>query len=245
MRMRVLAALLALGLALPASAEIVAARYADETGRYAHGVLGDAIEYETLVVTLADGSERRARYLETLVFEDVAPRLVDLDGDGAAEVITVESHETRGARLSIWGWRDDALAPLAATPFIGTRFRWLAPVGVGAADLDGDGTMEIAYIDRPHLAKTLRVWRYEAGAEGPRLTELASMGQLTNHRIGEDHISGGIRTCGQRPELVLADATWESIMAVWLHDGALRKRALAPFVEGAGFDAALRCRGGT
>lgn len=227
------------------AAEIVGARYADETGRYAHGVLGDAIEYESLVVTLAEGREHRARYRTSMVFEDVAPRLVDLDGDGAPEVITVESHESQGARLAVWGWKDDALTPLAATPFIGTRHRWLAPVGEGAVDLDGDGVMEIVYVDRPHLAKTLRVWRYAPGPDGVDLTEVAAMGQLTNHRIGEDHISGGIRTCGRRPELILADARWETIQAVWLRDGALHRRRIGDFVEGTDFRHALACRGGT
>jgi len=228
-----------------AQAEIVAARYADETGRYAHGVLGDALEYETLVVTLADGREQRASYRESMVFEDTAPRLVDLDGDGAPEVITVESHETQGARLAIWGWGPDGLAPVVATPFIGTRFRWLAPIGDGAVDLDSDGRMEIVYIDRPHLAKTLRVWRFEPTETGAQLTEVARMGQVTNHRIGQDQISGGIRTCGPRPELIVADGRWTRIEAVWLHNGALHARRLAPFQEGVGFDQALRCRGGT
>ena len=240
----VLAALAATMTASVAS-EIVAARYADETGRYAHGVLGDAIEYETLVVTLKDGREIQASYRETTVFEDVAPRLVDLDGDGAFEVITVESHAQQGARLAVWGWKGNALTPIVATPFIGTRFRWLAPVGVGAVDLDEDGVMELVYVDRPHLAKTLRVWRYESAGGEVRLVEVAAMGQLTNHRIGQDAIAGGIRTCGQRPELILADARWERIMAVWLYNGALRSREIAPYVEGTGFRHALLCRGGT
>ena len=41
----------------------------------------------------------------------------------------------------------------AATPFIGTPRRWLAPVGV--ADLDGDGRAEIAYVETPHRDKVL------------------------------------------------------------------------------------------
>jgi hypothetical protein len=52
-------------------------------------------------------------------------------------------------------WPDVRL--LAATPHIGSANRWLAPIG--AADLDGDGRVEIAYVDRPHLARTLRIWR--------------------------------------------------------------------------------------
>jgi len=228
-----------------AGAEIASARYTDETGRYAHGVLGDAIEYETLEVTLVDGRRASVSYRTDMVFEDVAPRLVDLDGDDAPEIIAVESHADAGARLAVWGWKNDRLALIAATPFIGTRHRWLAPVGPGAVDLDGDGAMELVYVDRPHLAKTLRVWRYTPTPDGATLTELASRGRLTNHRIGEAVISGGIRTCGQRPELILADARWERIMAIWMHEGALRSRSLGDFVEGTGFRHALACRGGT
>ena len=39
------------------------------------------------------------------------------------EVITIESHASRGARLAVWGLRDGQLAQLAATPHIGTRHR--------------------------------------------------------------------------------------------------------------------------
>lgn len=130
---------------------IVAADYIDPTTRYAHGVLGDAIEHAGLRITLSDGAQRSAIWSELVVFEDTAPRLVDLDGDGSPEVITVESHEQAGARLAIWGV--DAAGRLvskANTDFIGTPYRWLSVAG--AADMDGDGYVEIAYIDRPHLS---------------------------------------------------------------------------------------------
>ena len=74
---------------------------------------------------------------------------------------------------------------IAATPYIGTRFRWLAPLV--AADLDGDGWIEIAYIDRPHLAMVLRVWRFENGVLHP----VAEASGLTNHQFGADVIEGG------------------------------------------------------
>ena len=135
---------------------IVATDYIEPTERYAHGILGDGIEHAGLEVTLSDGSKRTAVWLELVVFEDTNPCLVDLDGDGAPEVITVETHENFGARLSVWGIDDsNGFVNLAATGYIGRPFRWLAVVG--AADIDGDGHMEIAYVDRPHLAKTLMV----------------------------------------------------------------------------------------
>jgi len=201
------------------AAEIAAARYADPTTRYAHGVLGDAVEYGALVLEMTDGRRVRLVLPETRVFEDIAPRLADLDGDGAPEVIAVEASLTQGARLAIY----DETGPIAATPYIGRPFRWLAPVG--AADLDGDGAVEIAYVDRPHLAKTLRVWRYAAG----RLTPVADLPGVSNHRIGEDFISGGLRDCGAGPEIILASGDWRRVLAVRLAAGGrLTARDLGP-----------------
>ncbi len=227
---------LVLGLASQAAAqEIVSARYDGPTTRYPHGVLGDEIEHDTLVVRLSDGREIAARWAQDIVFEDLSPRVVDVDGDGAPEVVVVESHETQGARLAIWGMRDGTLAQIAATPHIGTRFRWLAPVAV--ADLDGDGLVELAYVDRPHLAKVLRVWRY--GADGA-LTQVASVEGMTNHRIGWDYIAGGLRNCGQGPEMVLADAGWANVVAVRFADGALTQQVLGRYSPEA-LERALGC----
>ncbi|MEO1606619.1 MAG: VCBS repeat-containing protein [Pseudomonadota bacterium] len=213
-------ALLALGpwlsLAAPAAADLwksdplTAARYAEPTGRYPHGVLGDAIEYGALELVYGSGQAALTiRLPENRVFEDVAPRMIDVDRDGRDEAVVVESDQRLGARLAIY----NGGGLIAATPFIGTRFRWLAPLG--AADLDGDGAIELAYIDRPHLAKTLRVWRFEGG----NLTEVGSLGGLTNHRIGEADIAGGIRDCGAGPEMILATANWAELVAVTF-DGA-------------------------
>ena len=104
---------------------------------------------------------------------------------------------------------------ITATPAIGQAFRWLAPLG--AADLDGDGRVEIAYVDRPHLAKTLRIWRYDPTAR--TLNEVAQAPGVSNHRIGWAHIPGGLRNCGTGPEMILADADWQSILALRLTKG--------------------------
>jgi hypothetical protein len=233
--LRAVALLLAAALTAPAAAQtITAARYQEPTARYPHGVLGDALEWGALVLTLSDGATRHFRLPPTRVFEDIAPRLADIDGDGAPEVIAVESDSARGARLAIL----DENGLVAATPFIGRRFRWLAPLG--AADLDGDGAVEIAWIDRPHLAKTLRVWRYSGG----RLVEVAQLPGLTAHRIGEPFISGGIRDCGDRPEIITADAGWSRVMAARLENGRLIARSLGRLDPARRAIAeALACRG--
>ncbi len=218
-----------------AAQTITSASYSAPTDRYPHGVLGDDIEYAQLDVTLSDGRVLSAYYEATLVFEDIAPRLWDVTGDGVPEVVTVESHEAQGGRLVIWGLEDGQLRQVARTPFIGTRFRWLAPVG--AADLDGDGHIEIAYIDRPHLAKTLRVWRYTPNG----FNEVATQTGLTNHKIGEDFITGGVRTCGTLPEMIVVDAGWRNIVAAQLASEGVTTKTIAPFEGTASVNRALEC----
>jgi hypothetical protein len=214
-----------------AEAQIVGARYDDPTTRYDHGVLGDAVEHGALVLKMKTGPARRITLPPSRVFEDIAPRLADLDGDGFPEVIVVETDLQAGARLAIY----DEEGLVAATPFIGRRHRWLAPVG--AADLDGDGAVEIAYIDRPHLAKTLRVWRLK----NRRLTEVAMREGLTNHKIGDPFIQGRIATCAGRPTILTANADWTRISGTTLAEGKLSSRDLALYKGPNSFDRIAGC----
>lgn len=226
----ILAALLWPGMV--AAEAVVTARYADPTERYGHRVLGTGGEWGALVLGLADGETRRITLPQHLVFEDIAPRLADLDGDGAAEVIVVESSLTQGARLAVYGPE----GRIAATPHIGTRNRWLAPVG--AADLDGDGEVEIAYIDRPHLAQVLRIWRFRDGVLG----HVADVPGLTNHKIGWDVIPGGIRACGEAPEIITAARGWQHVVATRYRGGKAVSVVIGDYSGPETLDAALACR---
>jgi hypothetical protein len=158
------------------------------------------------------GSERAwARLPETLVFEDVAPRLWDADGDGRPEIVVVEADLRRGARLAVWGYEQgEGPRRIAATPFIGQPHRWLAPAGIG--DFDGDGRPEIAYVDRPHLVQELVFLRLEGGT----LTEVARAPGLSNHRIGDTAITAAMRVCGGMAEVILPDAAWQRLVAARL-----------------------------
>lgn len=215
--------------------------YDGPTTRYAHGVLGDAIEgtelhaYSDRAVTPC--GVQSVILPNELVFEDTAPRLVDLDQDGQFEIIVVQSHRRLGAQLAVYGFGADGvrLRQIAATPFIGRSNRWLAPIG--AADLTGDGSLELAYIDRPHLARTLRVWRFEGGT----LTEVAALEGLTNHRIGEPFITGGMRDCGSGPEMITANRGWSRVMATRLSGRVLETRPVADF-SSAAVAQALACQ---
>lgn len=237
--MRFLLALMFLANSVAAEG-IIAARYLNPTDRYAHGVLGDAIEFQTLEATLSDQSKVRVTWKKTIVFEDLEPRLHDMDGDGAPELITIQSHEDKGAQVAVYQLSQGGLKPYAATPFIGRPYRWLAIVGM--ADFDGDGTQDIAYVDRPHLAKTLRVWQFSK-QDNPKLREIANLAGVTNHRIGDAFITSGVRACGSmsRPEMVMVDANWSTIMGVTLSNDVLNAREIAPFTGSKSMDDALAC----
>ncbi len=228
----VIAALIAqgVGAGVALAQTITDVRFSQSTSRYAHGILGDAEEWGALELD-ANGKTYRFSLPVDHVFEDVAPRLVDVTGDGLPEVIVVETDVNLGAALAIY----DSDGKLAETPHIGQRNRWLAPIG--AADLDADGVIEIAYIDRPHLARTLRIWRYE----NRKLTEVASLPGLTNHRIGERDIAGGIRTCDGAPEMIVATADWTRLIAVRYSDGQITTRDIGPHTGRSSFAKAMTC----
>lgn len=214
-----LAALVVL-LALPAGAEKVPARqgtvswaeFSGPTDRYDHPILGNAPNWGSLVLTVNTCIGCAGLRLvdltialpETRVFEDTEPRLADLDGDGRREVVVVETDLSLGASLAVYG----PAGKIAATGFIGQPRRWLAPAGI--ADFDGDGRVEVAYVDRPHLLGDLVLVRLE----GDRLVETLRLPGFSNHRIGDSVISGGVRDCGQGPELVLASMDWSRVMRV-------------------------------
>lgn len=233
---------------------VLSARYLDPTAEYPHGVLGDQLEWKTLNIALdplditngaraahSTQGEKPSNGLRISagpdsVFEDIAPRLWDITGDGCPEIVTIQSHQRQGARLAIYRLNGTKI-DLLATPHIGTRFRWLAPIG--AADLDGDGYIEIAYIDRPHLAKTLRIWRFDRDRE--KLVQVGTQRGLTNHRIGEDFITGGLRSCADRHDLIVVTGNWADVMAVSFASGKIQARKIGPFAGQISVETALSC----
>lgn len=217
--------------AFAAQAQVTGAALTQATDRYDHAILGDALEWGGLRLTGSGGSVE-VTLPQARVFEDVEARVADLDGDGLAEVLVVETDIARGASLTVY----DMGGQVTATPFIGRTHRWLAPLGVG--DLDGEGLPEIAYVDRPHLAKELVIVQYR----GRKLTEVARIKGLTNHRIGDKTIAGGIRDCGQGAEAILANADWSQIMAVTWGRAGLSTRALGAY-SARGLQQALACKG--
>ncbi|WP_291824033.1 hypothetical protein, partial [Bosea sp. (in: a-proteobacteria)] len=150
----------------------------DPTTRYGHGVLGDAIEAGGFVVE-RDGQRLLFRLGPDAVFEDRRVRLADLDGDGQPEAIVVKAYLDRGAALAVYRIGRHAIEPLAESPAIGQRNRWLNPVGV--ADFAGSGQAMLAAVVTPHLAGSLRLYRLS----GTALVEVSRIDGFTNHRLGE------------------------------------------------------------
>jgi hypothetical protein len=199
---------------------------------YGHAVLGPGYEWTTLTLHGDDGTRLSYRDEENLVFEDIAPRLVDLDGDGDLEAIVIESSFDAGSRLGVWGSK----GRIAATPFIGRRHRWLAPIG--AADLDGDGIVEIAYVETPHLGKTLKI----VHLQGNRLVPVAQMAGLTNHKFGDPFMQGRISMCNGKPVILTANADWTRVIATSLVNRRLIMRDVALYRDRSSFENLTGCR---
>jgi len=192
---------------------------AEPTKRYDHAVLGDGVEAGALVVETRDGTRHRLRLDDGAVFEDLTPRVADLDGDGVEEVVVVKSYQAHGAALAVAHFRADGTLALAESPPLGQAHRWLNPVGVG--DLDGDGTMDIAVVETPHIGGTLRVYAWT----GEGLVARAALAGFSNHVIGSPVLGLSAvadMTGDGRPELVVPDETRGTVKIVQLNGDALQ-----------------------
>ena len=184
---------------------------------YNHGILGDGIEASGFCIGRA-GEDRAFEFMLPLgsVFEDLRVRLVDLTGDGREEFVVVRSYLDRGAALAVYHLVETRISHLAETPAIGIANRWLNPAG--AADFDGDGRVEIAYVETPHIGGTLRVWELVDG----QLRQEQAVEGFSNHAIGSRELDlsavldwnvDGV------PDLALPDAARRGLRIVTFADG--------------------------
>ncbi|MCB9993224.1 MAG: VCBS repeat-containing protein [Hyphomicrobiaceae bacterium] len=148
------------------------------TTRYDHQVLGRPYEAGGMRVRMRDGSVITYTLPNDMVFEDRLVRLADLDGDGHDEAIVVMTSLSEGASLAVFGTKNGALELVAQTPFIGQPHRWLNPAAI--ADLTGDGRLDIALVQMPHLVKRLELWTLRGG----RLVRLTTFDGVSTHEIG-------------------------------------------------------------
>jgi hypothetical protein len=175
--------------------------YSDEGGPvgYDHAIMGDTPEWRAVTY------QGKTFQFDTGFIEDIAPHVADLNGDDQPEAIVIHSDFDLGARLVVLSLPD--LTVIASTRHIGAHHRWMAVAGFG--DFDDDGQTEIAYVDRPHLARELVFLRLD----GNHLRELARQSGFSNHRIGDSVIQSSIRNCGAGDALIIPSADWSRIMA--------------------------------
>ena len=150
------------GAATAGGAGPVEAWYEQPTTRYEHGILGDAIEGGALVVMDGRGTRYEARLPEQQVFEDITPRLVDLDGDGSSEVVTIRTDVAAGAAVAIYALGNGQLTERAATAPIGLPHRWLSIAAI--ADFTADRGLEIAIVKTPHIGGVLEILSLQGDA---------------------------------------------------------------------------------
>jgi len=204
------------------SNQIAQAWLGGPTRRYPHGVLGDDIEAAVLAIATDANDVVELRLPDDAVFEDLVPRLVDADGDGKDEVMVVRSTLSGGAALSLYRLHDGELSELASTPPIGRPGRWLNPVG--AADLDGNGRLDLIYVETPHIGGKLRVWEIS----GNQLQHKDTRPGVSNHAIGSTsiglHALLDIDGDGLR-DIVVPDQPRRSLIAFSLVGGRLHEIA--------------------
>jgi hypothetical protein len=192
------------------SGDIRRAWYGRPTTRYGHGVLGDRIEAGSLVTEDAAGKRYEYVLPETHVFEDITPRLADLDGDGRNEIVAIRSSLSSGAAVAVLGLRDGRLGLLDATREIGRANRWLNIAGI--ADYTGAGVPVVAWVETPHIGGTLKMAAFEDG----RLNVFANTySGFSNHFIGSRELglaATGDFTGDGVPDLALPNANRRSIV---------------------------------
>ena len=186
---------------------ITVAWLAGPTDRYRHGVLGDDLEATRLVVETRSGKRLQVDLPLRRVFEDLEPRLADVDGDSRDEIIVVESDTKLGASLALYGIIDGQLKRIAATSFLGQPYRWLNPLGVG--DFDGNGKLDIALVATPHIGGKLRLYRFKDS----NLSLFAEYPGISTHRMGSTELGlGHVVSASPRDQLLVPDQTRRVLM---------------------------------
>ncbi len=204
-------------LATSGQRDIAWAWLASPTGRYPHASMGSSLHAASLHVIGQDGRAASVQLPKQRVFEDLQPRLVDLDGDGRDEIVVIEADTERGAALVAYGMprSGQALEERARSAFLGLPFRWLSPVGF--ADFDGDGRLDIASVTTPHIGGVLTLYRYAP----PRIEPFAKAMDVSNHQMGDPNLqmhavlsrADGVGS-GQRPTVIVPDMSRRALHAL-------------------------------
>lgn len=162
------------------SGDIARAWLAAPTERYDHGVLGDRVEAGAIVIERRDGLHQTYKLGTDAVFEDLEPRIADLDADGRDEIVAIKSSLRAGSSLAVLAWRHGRYEILAETPPLGAPHRWLDVAGIADFTGAGNANKQVAIVRQPHAVGQLEIWAYD----GKRLTKTAEFADTSNHLAG-------------------------------------------------------------
>lgn len=206
------------------------------TMRYPHKALGETTHAGSLhvMITNVSGKLQEISYELSFnrVFEDRFARLVDLDGDGRDEIILIESDALKGSATVVFALQYSntakssnklpELVERARSPYTGSTFRWLNPVGV--ADFDSDGKLDIASVITPHIGGLLTLYHYAP----PKLEPFAQAMDTSNHRMGdlEQQVAVIVEQKGMRPTIIVPDMQLKALHALrWEAPGQWKEMA--------------------
>lgn len=137
-----------------------------------------------------------------------APECTDLDGDGMADVVAAIAGP-EGAWLTVYGKQS---GPIASTEPVAGGVSI-----VGGADMDGDGTAELAWIEGAEGEGRLRIADLREG----QLAEIASADGFADRRA-DGTSAADMNRCGKRGDsVVLPKADGGELHRVRLVDGRL------------------------
>jgi hypothetical protein len=190
--------------------------YSHPTTRYQHGILGDIIEAARLNVRLKSGRQLHYDLPKSAVFEDLKPRLVDFDGDGNIEVVTLRSTPTGGGAVAVYRVASDAIKPVQQIAEIGRGHRWLNIAGIH--DWTGNGRLELAVVQTPHIGGRLQVYHWKSG----KLKKYGSRNGFSNHVIGSRFLDMSVNLDidgDGKDELILPTANRGALSIVSMSSG--------------------------
>lgn len=192
------------------------ALYGGRTDRYRHGALGDTTEGSSLIVVDAtdESIESQVTLGSPTVFEGLSPLVADIDGDGAAELLTTVADSAAGARIRAYGADG---TELATGPVYGPGWRHqlcVAPFGP-------DGGPELAVVRKPHVDWTVEFYRFAGG----ELQVIATREGYSSHSYGSRNLDGGLAAdldADGRTELLVPTTHRRTLEAVRRGDSGTR-----------------------
>ncbi len=208
--------------AVSGQGDVAWAWLASPTARYPHTSMGSPLHASNLHALSREGKRFSLELPKQRVWEDLQPRLVDLDGDGRDEIVVIEADSERGAALVAYGLpapsnaqvdripQGNTLQERARSAWLGLPLRWLNPVGF--ADFDGDGKLDIASITTPHIGGVLTLYHYKP----PRIEPFAKVTDVSNHQMGDPNLQmhAVVSLPGQRPTVIVPDMTRRALHAL-------------------------------